>query len=159
MHPIDPYKGRFFPIVSTTTTTTILLPFGFCPGQLGWIGTRKIKPDLLEQEIVSGTDINWAISKSAPHPRHNHASIPPLIRKKKTSCNALRNSIGSHKYYHYHYWIWMARLDLLLLHFQWKKQESREPWLCDMCSLLHWTPYTLHLLRDAIDSALMLLVG
>jgi len=60
---------------------------------------------------------------------------------------------------HYYYWIWMTRLDLLLLHFQRKKQESREPWLCDMCSLLHWTPYTLHLLRDAIDSALTLLVG
>jgi len=33
--------------------------------------TRKVKTnlDLLEQEIVSGTGICWAICKSAPHPR------------------------------------------------------------------------------------------
>jgi len=33
--------------------------------------TRKVKTnlDLLEQEIVSGSGICWAISKSAPHPR------------------------------------------------------------------------------------------
>jgi len=34
--------------------------------------------DLLEQEIVSGSGISWAIRKSAQRPRHNHASIPPL---------------------------------------------------------------------------------
>jgi len=33
--------------------------------------TRKVKTnlDLLEQEIVSGSDICWATCKSAPHPR------------------------------------------------------------------------------------------
>jgi len=33
--------------------------------------TRKVKAnlDLLEQEIVSGSGICWAICKSAPHPR------------------------------------------------------------------------------------------
>jgi len=33
--------------------------------------TRKVKTnlDLLEQEIVSGSGICWAICKSAPHPR------------------------------------------------------------------------------------------
>ena len=33
--------------------------------------TRKVKTnlDLLEQEIVSGSGISWAICKSAPHPR------------------------------------------------------------------------------------------
>jgi len=32
--------------------------------------TRKVKAnlDLLEQEIVCGSGINWAICKSAPHP-------------------------------------------------------------------------------------------
>jgi len=39
-------------------------------------GTRKVKPegktnlDLLEQEIVSGSGISWAICKSALCPRH-----------------------------------------------------------------------------------------
>jgi len=41
--------------------------------------TRKGKTnlDLLEQEIVSGSGICWAIYKSAPIP-DNHANIPPL---------------------------------------------------------------------------------
>jgi len=42
-----------------------------CPGPPGWAGTRKVKPcrqvktnlDLLEQEIVSGSGICWAICK------------------------------------------------------------------------------------------------
>jgi len=41
--------------------------------------TKKVKTnlDLLEQEIVRGNGICWAICKSAPH-ADNHASIPPL---------------------------------------------------------------------------------
>ena len=36
--------------------------------------TRKVKTNvnLLEQEIVSGSGICWAICKSAPHPRQPH---------------------------------------------------------------------------------------
>jgi len=30
----------------------------------------KTNLDLLEQEIMSGSGISWAICKSAPHPRH-----------------------------------------------------------------------------------------
>ena len=38
-----------------------------CPGLPGWAGTRKVKPIwiLLKQETVSGSDISWAICKSA----------------------------------------------------------------------------------------------
>ena len=41
--------------------------------------TKKVKTnlDLLEQEIVSGSGICWAICKSAPL-ADNHANIPPL---------------------------------------------------------------------------------
>ena len=41
--------------------------------------TKKVKTnlDLLEQEIVSGSGICWAICKSAPHADKN-ANIPPL---------------------------------------------------------------------------------
>ena len=41
--------------------------------------TKKVKTslDLLEQEIVSGSGICWAICKSAPH-ADNHSNIPPL---------------------------------------------------------------------------------
>jgi len=35
-----------------------------CPSEVG-----KTNLDLLEQEIVSGSGICWAICKSAPHPR------------------------------------------------------------------------------------------
>jgi len=64
----------------TTHTQPFYGPLQFCPGLLGWAGTRKVKPglDLLEQAIVSGNSIMWATCKSAPWPRHNHTSIPPL---------------------------------------------------------------------------------
>jgi len=50
---------------------------GICPGRTTRVSryqkgkTRKVKTnlDLLEQEIVSGSGICWAICKSAPHPR------------------------------------------------------------------------------------------
>jgi len=38
----------------------------------------KTNLDLLEQELVSGNGISWVICKSAPRPRQNHTSIPPL---------------------------------------------------------------------------------
>jgi len=45
--------------------------------------TKKVYTnlDLLEQEIVSGSGICWAICKSAPH-ADNHANIPPLKLEK-----------------------------------------------------------------------------
>jgi len=41
--------------------------------------TKKVKTnlDLLEQEIVSGSGICWAICKSTPH-AGSHTKIPPL---------------------------------------------------------------------------------
>jgi len=46
----------------------------------GWAGTKKAKPIwiLLKQETVSGSGISWAVCKSAPRQRDNHASTPPL---------------------------------------------------------------------------------
>ena len=42
-----------------------------CQGLPRWAGTRKVKPIwiLLKQETVSGSDISWAICKSAPRSR------------------------------------------------------------------------------------------
>jgi len=37
--------------------------------QVSWYQKGKINLDLLEQEIVSGSGINWAICKFAPCPR------------------------------------------------------------------------------------------
>jgi len=45
--------------------------------QKGKTKKGKTNLDLLEQEIVSGSGICWAICNSAPH-ADNHANIPPL---------------------------------------------------------------------------------
>jgi len=54
---------------SHTHTHTCLM--AVCPGLARWAGTRKVKPIriLLKQETVSGSDIGWAIWKSAPRSR------------------------------------------------------------------------------------------
>ena len=92
--------------IHTTTTTSVLQLSGLCPGLPGELvpehththttvlllvwnmsgstrvsryqkgKTKKVKTNL-EQEIVSGSGICWAICKSAPH-ADNHANIPPL---------------------------------------------------------------------------------
>jgi len=70
-------SGYFISIHLSVATHTQLFycSSGICPGLPGWAGTRKVKPgtktslDLLEQEIVSGSGIRWAICKSAPYPR------------------------------------------------------------------------------------------
>ena len=60
------YKNycTFFSFFTHTHTHLTAL----CPGLPGWAGTRKVKPTwiLLKQETVSGSEIRWAICKSAP---------------------------------------------------------------------------------------------
>jgi len=48
------------------------------PGLPGWAGTRKVKPIwiLLKQETASGSDISWAVCKSAPHSRQITTPAP-----------------------------------------------------------------------------------
>ena len=50
------------------------------PGLPRWAGTRKVKPIwiLLEQEMVSGSGISWAICKSGHRSRHIPMPTPPL---------------------------------------------------------------------------------
>ena len=61
---------------NTHTHTTVLLLFWYMSGttrvsrhQKGKTTKVKTNLDLLEQEIVSGSGICWAICKSAPRPR------------------------------------------------------------------------------------------
>jgi len=51
-----------------THTQPFYGPLGFCPGLPGvsWHQEGETNLDLLEQEIVSGSGISWAICKSAP---------------------------------------------------------------------------------------------
>jgi len=56
---------------NTHTHTTVLLLFWNLSGttRVSRYQKGKTNLDLLEQEIVSGSGICWAICKSAPHPR------------------------------------------------------------------------------------------
>ena len=63
----------------TDHTHTHTHPFkALFPGLPGWAGTRKVKPIwiLLQQETVSGSDINWAICKSASRSRQITMPVP-----------------------------------------------------------------------------------
>ena len=65
------------------------------PGLPGWAGTRKVKPIwiLPKQETVSGSDISWAICKSAPRsrqitmpaPHHSVFYRPDALRATQTA--------------------------------------------------------------------------
>jgi len=62
--------------ITHTHTQLFYCSSGISLGFPGWAGTRKVKTrkvktnlDFLEQELVSGSGICWAICKSAPHPR------------------------------------------------------------------------------------------
>jgi len=63
-------------LLAFTRTHTHLT--ALCPGLPGWAGTRKVKPIwiLLKQEIMSGSEIHWAICKSAPCSRQITTPAP-----------------------------------------------------------------------------------
>jgi len=69
--PCHQYHHSLLPQMAHTHTHTRLT--ALFPGLPKWAstGTRKVKPIwiLLEQETVSGSDISWAICKSAPRSR------------------------------------------------------------------------------------------
>jgi len=62
--------------------------------------TKKVKTnlDLLEQEIVSGNGICWAICKSAPH-ADNHDDIPPFFAIRGGNA-ALPKRLGEDLFWH-----------------------------------------------------------
>jgi len=64
------------PAQSITHTHTRLT--ALCPGLPGWASTRKVEPTwiLLEQETLSGSEIHWAICKSAPCSRQITTPAP-----------------------------------------------------------------------------------
>ena len=73
-------NSNLVPTTTTTTTTTtvthtyttVLWPAWIlsATNQVSRHQKRKTNLDLLEQDIVSGSSISWAICKSAPWPRH-----------------------------------------------------------------------------------------
>jgi len=90
---VNVYKMHCHPAVTHTHTTVLLLFWNFSGTtrvsryQKG--KTRKVKAnlDLLEQEIVSGSGICWAICKSAPHPRLLNASVPHSLSAEPSVSN------------------------------------------------------------------------
>ena len=92
-----------------------------CPGLHGWAGTRKVIPVwiLLKQETVSGSEIRWAVCKSAPCSRQITTPAPrrsvflqagcpsccPTNSVKALTCSCYSNKIpqlylGKYPYYH-----------------------------------------------------------
>jgi len=65
------YNCYFYDMPTTHTHTIVLLLFWNLSGttRVSRYQEGKTNLDLLEQEIVSGSGICWAICKSAPHPR------------------------------------------------------------------------------------------
>jgi len=95
MHRKQFFRKRVIIKFTTHAHTTILLLFWNLSGttrvsryQKG--KTRKVKTnlDLLEQETVSGSDICWAICKSAPHPRQprHHPTTQFFLQARCPSC-------------------------------------------------------------------------
>ena len=79
-----PHQAYMYIIVNATITLKMLHTHththltALCPGLPRWAGTRKVKPIwiLLEQEIVSGSGISWAVCKSAPRSRQITTPAP-----------------------------------------------------------------------------------
>jgi len=77
-------------------------PFnGPFPGLPRWASTRKVKPIwiLLKQETVSGSDIRWAICKSAPRSRQITTPTPRhsvFLQAGCPSCHPT-NSVKAHR--------------------------------------------------------------
>ena len=82
-----------------THTNTRLM--ALCPGLPKWAGTRKVKPIwiLLEQEIVSGSGISWAICMSAPRSRQLTTPAPHYSAFLQAGCPSCRptNSVKALK--------------------------------------------------------------
>ena len=104
----------------THTHTTVLLLLWNLSGttrvsryQKGKTTKGKTNLDLLEQEILSGSGICWAICKSAPHPRqpHQHPTtqfftgrmpfLPPNQQRQSSEVNWL-HCYRSRNYYEAH---------------------------------------------------------
>jgi len=59
--------------------------------------TAKTNLDLLEQEIVSGSGISWAIRKICTLPQSgNHTSIPPLSFYRPDALPATQPTASKH---------------------------------------------------------------
>ena len=71
------------------------------PGLPRWAGTRKVKPIwiLLKQETVSGSDISWAICKSASRSRQITMPVPHHSSFLQAGCPSCRptNSVKALK--------------------------------------------------------------
>jgi len=86
------YKNDILQHTHTHTRLTAL-----CPGLPRWAGPTKVKPIwiLLEQEIMSGSGICWAICESAP-PSRQITSPLSFLQAGCTSCHPT-NSIKALK--------------------------------------------------------------
>ena len=94
--------------IDDTHTRTHTHLTALCPGLPGWAGTRKVKPIwiLLKQETVSGSDISWAICRSAPRSRQITTPAPHRSVFLQAGCPSCRptNSVRALKAYRLATW-------------------------------------------------------
>ena len=114
----------FLKTKNTHTHTTVLLLCWNLSGttrvsryQKGKTRKGKTNLDLLEQEIVTGSGICWAICKSAPHPTQprQHPTtqfftgrmpfLPPNQQRQSTEGESTRTiNINGNLFFNYNYW-------------------------------------------------------
>jgi len=113
-----------------------------CPGLPGWAGTRKVKPIwiLLEQEIVSGSDISWAICKSAPSARQITTPAPHhSVFYRPDALPATKPTASKHWR---HYIWWSSHSDMYILCIK-VRSELGDVCVCLFCP--QWNLYVTHL--------------
>jgi len=89
--------------ITTTTNTTSLRLSGFCLGQPGWAGTRKVKPWRWNQSGFTGArDSEWQWHQlhhmqicTLPQ-TDNHASIPSLSFYRPDALSAAQPTVSKH---------------------------------------------------------------
>ena len=128
---MDSWPLSFFSRLYHTHTHTRLT--ALCPGLPGWAGTRKVKPVwiLLEQEIVSGSCISWAICKPAPQSRQITTPAPHhSVFYRPDALPAAQPTVSKH-WRHTH----VATLPCKTLMSENKRlTTNRSEWLAEDCS-------------------------
>jgi len=82
-----------------THTQPFYGPLGFCPGIPRWASTRRVKPGRSNQSGFTGATDNERQWHQLGHmqicitPTHNHASIPPLIKRGRCTSRCGRYTI------------------------------------------------------------------
>ena len=119
------YRTLFTLIINNITHLTAIL---FATTRVSRYQKGKTSLNLLEQEIVSGSDISWDICKTAPRPDRYHTSTPPLsfLQARCPSCHTT-NSVKALKAFLCGHWIGVYRGHIFRGQWSWYWSWNRLP--------------------------------